>query len=50
MAEEEEPLLASPPTQEMAAHVHDYERFTWMLKWGAAGALIIGFIVLLILK
>lgn len=50
MAHEEEPLLASPPTQEMAAHVHDYERFTRILKYGAFSALIIGFIVLLILK
>jgi hypothetical protein len=50
MAHEEEPLLASPPTQEMAVHVRDYDRFTRMFKWGAIGALIIGFIVLLILK
>jgi len=50
MAEEEEPLLASPPTQEVAVHVADYERFTRMLKLGAITCLIIGFIVLLILK
>ena len=50
MAHEEEPLLASPPTQEMAAHVHDYERFTRMIKYGAIACLIAGFIVLLILK
>ena len=50
MAEEEEPLLASPPTQEVAVHVRDYERFTQMLKYGAITCLIIGFIVLLILK
>ena len=50
MAHDEEPLLASPPTQEMAAHVNDYARFTWMLKWCAITAFIIGFIVLLILK
>jgi hypothetical protein len=50
MAHEEEPLLASPPTQEMAVHVRDYDRFTRMFNWGAIGALIIGFIVLLILK
>ncbi|HEV2596297.1 MAG TPA: hypothetical protein VGU01_13965 [Sphingomicrobium sp.] len=50
MAHEEEPLLASPPTQEMAAHVHDYERFTRMIKYGAIACLIVGFIVLLILK
>jgi hypothetical protein len=50
MAEEEEPLLAHPPTQEVAAHVRDYERFTKLLKWGALTCLLIGFLVLLILK
>lgn len=49
MAHEEEPLLASPPTQEVAVHVRDYERFTKMLKWGAIVCAIIGLIVLLIL-
>jgi hypothetical protein len=49
MAEEEEPLLAHPPTHEVAVHVHDYERFTRMMKWGALTCLIIGFIVILIL-
>lgn len=47
---EEESILASPPTQEMAHHVADYARFTMMLKWGAIVCLMIGFIVLLILK
>jgi hypothetical protein len=47
---EEEPLLTSPPTQDVAAHVRDYARFTKMLKWGAIVCLIIGFLVLLILK
>ena len=47
---EEEPLLASPPTQDVAIHVRDYERFTKMFKWGAIVAFIIGLIVLLILK
>lgn len=50
MAEEEEPLLASPPTHEVAVHVRDYEKFTRMMKWGGITCLIIGFIVLLILK
>ena len=50
MMAEEEPLLTSPPTQDMAAHVHDYLRFTKMFKWGAVVCLIVGFIVLLILK
>jgi hypothetical protein len=47
---EEEPLLVSPPTQDVAMHVRDYERFTKLLKYGAIVCLIIGFIVLLILK
>ncbi|WP_155263610.1 hypothetical protein [Sphingomonas segetis] len=47
---EEELLLASPPTQDVAVHVHDYGRFTRMMKWGAVICLIVGLIVLLILK
>lgn len=50
MAHEEELLLASPPSQEMTAHVDDYERFTRMIKFSAIACLIVGFIVLLILK
>jgi hypothetical protein len=50
MAHDEEPLLANPPTQEVAVHVRDYERFTKLLKWGALTCLAIGFFVLLILK
>lgn len=47
---EEEPLIVSPPTQDVAAHVRDYTRFTKLLKWGALTCLVIAFIVLLILK
>jgi hypothetical protein len=47
---EEESILVSPPTQEVAHHVDDYERFTKMMKYGALTCLVIGFIVLLILK
>lgn len=50
MAHEEEPLLTSPPTQEVATHVRDYEKFTRMMKWGAIVCLVVGLIVLLILK
>jgi len=45
----EEPLLTSPPTQDVAAHVRDYERFIKMFKIGALLCLIIGVIVLMIL-
>ena len=47
---EEEPLLVSPPTQDVAAHVRDYTRFIQMLKWSAIICLVIAFVVLLILK
>jgi hypothetical protein len=47
---EEEPLLVSPPTQDVAAHVRDYTNFTRLLKWGAIVCLIIGLVWLLIIK
>ena len=47
---EEESLLVSPPTQDVAVHVHDYTRFTKLMKWGALVCFVLGFIVLLILK
>jgi heme/copper-type cytochrome/quinol oxidase subunit 3 len=47
---EEEPLLVSPPTQDVAVHVRDYARFTKMLKWSALTCLVIALFVLLILK
>jgi hypothetical protein len=47
---EEESILVNPPSQDVASHVRDYERFTRLFKWGAITCLIIGFIVLLILK
>jgi hypothetical protein len=50
MMAEEEPLLASPPNQDVAIHVRDYERFTKLLKWGAIVCFIVAFIVLMILK
>jgi hypothetical protein len=47
---EEEPLLVSPPTQDVAVHVHDYTRFTKMMKWGALICFVIGFFGLMILR
>lgn len=47
---EEEPLLASPPTQDAAMHVRDYARFTQMFKWGAIVCFIIGMLVLMIIS
>ena len=49
MAEEEEPLLAHPPTAEVAKHVRDYEHFTHLLKWGALVSLVTAFVVLMII-
>ena len=46
---DDESILTSPPTQDVAVHVRDYTRFTTMLKWSAIICLIIAFIVLLIL-
>lgn len=45
----EEPLLNNPPTQEMGAHVKDYEGFVALFKWGAIVCIIIAFLVLLII-
>jgi hypothetical protein len=47
---EEEPILTSPATPEVARHVRDYSRFTQLLKWGAIVSLIIAFIVLLLIS
>lgn len=46
---EQEPILASPPTQEDARHVRDYSRFTALLKWSAIASFITAFIVVLII-
>ena len=46
---DDESLLTNPPTHEAAVHVHDYLRFTRLIKWGALFCLVIGFIVLQIL-
>ena len=50
MAHDEETILTSPPTQEVARHVDDYSRFTAILKWGAIICLIIAFFVLMIIS
>jgi hypothetical protein len=50
MAHDEEPLLAHPPTHEVANHVADYERFTKMLKWSAMTCLILGLLSLVAIK
>lgn len=47
---DDESILTSPPTQDVAVHVHDYTRFTRMMKYGAILCLIVLIIVLLILK
>jgi hypothetical protein len=47
---EEESILASPPTQEMAHHVADYANFTKIFKYGAIICLLIGLLSLLLIK
>ena len=47
---EEEPLIVSPPTQDVAHHVADYGNFTRLLKWGAIGCLIIGLLWMMLVK
>ncbi|HUG46083.1 MAG TPA: hypothetical protein VMK31_06190 [Sphingomicrobium sp.] len=49
MAQEEEPILTNPPTQEVARHVRDYSHFIALLKWGAIVSLAIAFAVILII-
>lgn len=49
MAHDEEPLLANPPTQEVAHHVRDYERFTRLLKWSFFACVITAALVLMII-
>ena len=46
----EEPILTDPPTQEVATHVQDYERFTKLFKWSAIVCLVIAFAVILIIS
>lgn len=50
MMAEEESLLASPPTQDVAVHVRDYTRFTKLFKWGAIVCGLIGLLVLIIIS
>lgn len=50
MMAEEESLLTSPPTQDVAVHVRDYARFTQMFKWGAIVCAIIGLVVLWVIS
>jgi hypothetical protein len=47
---DDDSILTNPPTHEVGVHVHDYERFTRLLKYGAITCLIIGILWLLIVK
>jgi hypothetical protein len=46
---EEEPLLSSPPTQDMAWHVRDYSGFVKLFKWGAIVSFATAMLVILII-
>ncbi len=47
---EEEPLLASPPTQDTAWHVRDYQGFVKLFKWGAIISFAIAMFVIVIIS
>ena len=47
---DDDSILTNPPTHEVGVHVHDYERFTRLLKYGAITCLIFGILWLLIVK
>ena len=44
---DDESILTSPPTQDVAVHVADYTRFIHMFKWGAVAVFIIAMILLI---
>ena len=46
----EEPLLDSPATQDVAAHVRDYSGFIKLLKWGAVISFITAMVVLMLIS
>ena len=47
---EEEPILSSPPTQDVAHHVRDYTRFVHLLKWGAIISLVTALLVMMLIS
>ena len=46
----EEPLLDSPATQDMQAHVRDYSGFTKLLKYGAIISFITAIVVMFLIS
>jgi len=44
---DDEPLLTSPVTHDVAVHVEDYARFTHLFKWGAIAAFVVAMIILI---
>ncbi len=46
----EEPLLDSPVTQDVAAHVRDYSGFIKLFKWGAIISFIIAMTVVMLIS
>lgn len=49
MAHEEEPILTKPGSPQMVHHVHDYSRFTSILKWGAVVSLVVALILVFVI-
>lgn len=50
MAHDKDSVLTNPGSPENARHVHDYEWFISLLKWGAALSLIAAFAALFIIS
>jgi hypothetical protein len=49
MANDEEPILTHPGSQQMARHVRDYSKFTALFKWGAITSFVVAILVLFII-
>lgn len=47
---DDESILSSPPTQDVAHHVADYGNFITLLKWGAVVCLFVGLVWMMIIK
>ena len=49
MADNKEPILTEPQSQDVAVHVRDYTSFIKMVKWTAIISAVLGFIVVFLI-
>jgi hypothetical protein len=49
MANNEEPILSEPQSQDVAVHVRDYTSFIKMVKWTALICAVLGFVVVFLI-